>query len=189
MTLRPRARRCAFTLVETVIVVALSVSVLIAIILLIYNFNKISVYDKTSAQSSGSASALMREIESLASPADAVLQTHAFSGSTRISSSTALVLEIPSIDSSGNVVANTYDYAAFYSTGANAYRLLETNALSARSPGTKQLSSTIQSLTFSYNSASFATTSTVTVDIQTQARAKQEVLSDHLREQIRLRNY
>lgn len=179
----------AFTLVETVIVVALSAITLIVLGFLIYNFNKVSVYQQISAQSSSSASALMREIESLTLPADAVLQTHTFSSVTYASSPTALVLEIPSIDSFGNVVANTYDYAVFYATSTNAYRLLETNALSKRASGTKRLSSTISSLAFTYNDTSFASTSAVTVDVQTRAIVKQSVLSDRRREQIRLRNH
>ncbi len=181
-------KRAGFTLIETVIVIALGVIMLAAIILLIFNFNNISVYEATSAKSSGSASTLMRELESLTFPADAVLQTHTFSGATYTSSGTTLVLEIPSIDSSGNAISNTYDYAAFYSVGTNAYRLLEKNALSTRAPGTKLLSSTVSALTFSYDSADFTTTSVVTTDIQTQASVKQMVLSDHLHEQIRLRN-
>jgi uncharacterized membrane protein len=99
------------------------------------------------------------------------------------------VLELPSVDDSGNTIASTYDYAAFYATGTNAYRLLETSASSARTPGTKLLSSTVSSLSFAYNGYTFATTSAVTVDIQTRVSAKQNVISDHLHEQIQLRNY
>jgi hypothetical protein len=46
----------------------------------------------------------------------------------------------------------------------------------------------VNALTFSYDSADFTTTSVVTADIQTQASVKQMILSDHLHEQIRLRN-
>lgn len=179
----------AFTLIETVIVIALSITMMIALGLLIFTFNKISSYEQASSASSGSASAVMREIESLVVPAHAVLQTHTFSGSTRTSSSTALVLEVPSYDSSGNVIANTYDYAAFYVTGTNAYRLLEANASSKRVSGTKQLSSTVSALTFTYSSSDFTKVSTTTVDVRTQAQVKQDIFTDHRREQIRLRNY
>lgn len=179
----------AFTLVETIIVIALGVTMMIALGLLIFTFNTISSYEQASSGSSGSASAVVREIESLALPADAVLQTHAFSDSTRTSSSAVLVLEIPSVDSSGNIIASTYDYAAFYVTGTNAYRLLEASASSKRVSGTKQLSSTISALTFTYGSSDFTQVSTTTVDVQTQAKVKQDILTDHRREQIRLRNY
>ena len=190
MTLFPLPHKHGFTLIETVIVIALSISVMTALTLLIYNFNKISVYNETFAKSSGSASAIMREIGSLIIPANAILQTHTFSNGTYISTSTSLVLEIPSIDSAGNTIANTYDYAAFYLVGTTmAYRILQPDALSARASSTKQLSTTMSSLTFTYGDTDFTKVSTTTVDVQTQALVKQEVLSDHRREQFRLRNY
>lgn len=178
-----------FTLIEAIIIIVISVSMLISVGILIYNFNKTYNYNSALSQSSGSTSAIMREIESLVLPADAILQTHTFSGSTRTSSSTVLVLEIPSIDSSGNAISNTYDYAAFYTIGTNAYRLLEANASSKRSSGTKLLSSTVNTLTFSFNGADFTKISTTTVDVQTRATVKQDILSDHRSEQMRLRNY
>ena len=184
-----RATQNGFTLIETMIVVALSVSMMTALGYLIYNFNAMSVYEQLSAQSSGSASAVMKEIGTLALPADAVLQSHAFAGGTYSSATSSLVLEIPSIDSSGNVIANTYDYAAFSTTSTRVYRLLEANALSARTSGTKLLSSTASSLTFIYNNTDFTKVSSTTVEVWTRATVKQSVLVDHRREQIRLRNF
>jgi len=178
-----------FTFIETIIVVALSVCMMIALGSLLYSFNSISSFQQASLQSSGSASIILREIESLAFPANAILQTHAFSSASYTSSSTALVLEIPSIDSSGNTIANTHDYAVIYSVGTNVYRLLEANALSARSSGTKKLSSTINTLSFSYDNTDITQASIVTVDVQTQSQVKQNILSDHRNEQIKLRNY
>jgi prepilin-type N-terminal cleavage/methylation domain-containing protein len=187
MTINSRIR--GFTLIETIIVVALSVCMLAALSSLIYSFTTISNYQKASLQSSGSASIAMREIESLVFPADALLQTHIFSSVTYTSSATTLVLEIPSIDNSGNTIANTYDYAAFYVVGTNAYRLLEANALSKRSSGIKQLSTTASALSFTYDNADFTKASIVTIDLQTRAQVKQTILSDHRHEQITLRNY
>ncbi len=186
--LRQQVRR-GFTLIETVIVLAISVLMFMALTFLIYTFNNTSAYEQTLSQSSGSASAVVRDVESLTLPADAVLQTYAFSNATYTSSSTVLVLEIPSIDSSGNVIPNTYDYAAVYSVGTNAYRLLQSNALSSRVSGTKLLSSTVSALTFSYNSADFASVSTTTVDVQTRAQERQNLLTDHERETMSLRNH
>ncbi|MBU6388800.1 hypothetical protein KGQ72_02925 [Patescibacteria group bacterium] len=171
------------------VVVAISVGMMAALGFLIYNFNKTSSYEQTSVESSGSATAVMRDIESLVLPADAVLGAHTFANGTYTSTSTSLVLEIPSIDSSGNIIAGAHDYAAFYIVGTTSvYRLLQPNASSARASSTKQLSSTVSSLTFSYNNADFTKVSSTTVDIQTQARVKQDVLTDHQHEQIRLRN-
>jgi len=179
----------AFTLTETVVIVAISVGMILTLDLLIYNFNNSSNYEQSLAASSSSASGFMRELESLTVPADNVLQTHSFTSGTRTSSSTALVLEIPSVDSSGNTIANTFDYAAFYTTGTTVYRLLEANAASARVSGTKRLSTTLGTLSFTYNNADFTQVNTVTVDVQMQTSVKQTVLIDHRTETIRLRNF
>ena len=55
--------------------------------------------------------------------------------------------------------------------------------------GTKKLSSTINTLSFSYDNTDITQASIVTVDVQTQSQVKQNILSDHRNEQIKLRNY
>ena len=188
MKFSPRTIQNGFSLIEMVIVIAVGTAMLIVLGALIFNFNKTSIYQQTLVQSSGSANALLREIKSLALPANAVLETHTFSSATHTSTTTSLVLRIPSINGSGSVITNTYDYAAFYVAGTKAYRLLEANALSNRTSGTKLLSSTISTLTFTYNNVSFPAVNTITVDIRTQASTTQEMLTDRRIEQIRLRN-
>ena len=182
-------RPSAFTLIETVIVVAVSLSMMLALSLLLYTFNKSSTHGKLSAQSYDSASAVLREVEAFVLPASAVLETHSFASATHTSTTTSLVLQVPSIDSSGNVITNTYDYVAFYTAGTNVYRLLEKNALSARVAGTQLLSQTLGALSFSYDSATFSEIRVVTIDIETGATVKEEVFTTRLREQIRLRNH
>lgn len=177
-----------FTLLETIFVAALSAVMMGAVSMLIYNFNTTASYQKAVIQSSGSAGALLRDIGSLIVPANAILQTHTFSSATYASSPTTLVLEIPSIDNLGNVIANTYDYAVVYTTGTDAYRTLEANALSSRTSGTKKLSSTILALTFSYDSADVTLARSVTADVQVQAALKTGLISAHQREQFSLRN-
>lgn len=182
-------KRTGFTLIETVIVIAFSAIMALALSLLTYNFTNTLLYDQTSSKSSDSASALMREIESLVLPANAILQSHMFSDIVYTSTSTVLVLEIPSIDSSGTVIASAFDYAVFYASSTEAYRILATHASSKRVSGTKKLSSTLHSLTFTFGNTDFTQVSTTTIDIQTQAYAKQNVLSDHRNESLRLRNH
>lgn len=178
----------AFTLLETVIIIAISSIVLLAIGLLIFMFTKGSSYEQAALQSSNAASAVIREAQALITPAHAVVASRVFSGTTYTTSATVLILEIPSYDSSGNSIANTYDYAVFYTSGTNLYRILEANAASRRVSGTKKLSSTLQSLTFTYNNGDYSQATAVTIDIQTQAQVKQDVASDHRHEQITLRN-
>ncbi len=181
--------RRAFSLIETMIVVAIGTSMFIILGFLLTRFNGSIAYEQASSQSSGSASVFMKEVESLAFPADAILQSHTFASGTYASATTTLVLEIPAIDSSGNVIANTYDYAAFYATSTDAYRLLEADALSARTSGTKLLSSPVSSLSFTYGNSDFTKVGSTPVDIHTRAVVKQNVLVDHRHDIIRLRIY
>ncbi|MCX6786415.1 MAG: hypothetical protein NTU85_01170 [Candidatus Kaiserbacteria bacterium] len=178
-----------FTLVETLIVIALSVGMLIVLCMLIRSFNTSYSYEQGAAISAESARSVMRETESLTLVADHVLQSHTFSTTTYTSSSTVLVLEIPSIDSSGAIISSTYDYAVFYSNGTHAYRILAANAASKRVSGTKQLSDTISSLTFSYNNTNFTLVNTITVDVQTLMQLRGQSSIDHRSEQLYLRNF
>jgi prepilin-type N-terminal cleavage/methylation domain-containing protein len=180
--------RQGFTLVEMVVVIGISSVLMVALAFMIFNFGTTYTYEQRAAQSARSASIVLRELESLVTPADQVLATHVFAAGTYSSGSNVLVVEIPSIDSNGSTVSNTYDYAAFYVSGANAYRLLEPDVLSSRQGGTKLLSATISSLGFTYDNADFTLVTTVTADVQTQVQVKQATASDRQQETIRLRN-
>jgi len=182
-------RQRGFTLIETVIVIALSASMFGVLSLLVRSFYVSYSYEQSAAISAESARSVIKEVESLTLVADKVLSSHVFSSATYDSSSNSLVLEIPSIDSSGAIVSGSYDYAAFYLQDTNAYRILEANAASSRASGTKKLSDTISSLTFSYNNADFALADAVTVDVQTLVQSRGQGSADHRSEQLYLRNF
>ena len=178
-----------FTLIETVIVTALSAIMLVALSILIYSFNTSYLYEQASSLSAKSARSVIREVESLTIPAYRVLQSYTFSGTAYSSSSTVLVLKIPSIDSFGSIIPNTYDYAVFYTSGTNAFRILEAGTGSSRVSGTLLLSETISALSFSYNAGDFTLVSAVTVDVQTSAQSHGHISNDRRREQLYLRNF
>ena len=178
-----------FTIIETLIVIALSASMMGALSLLIYSFNSSYSYGQLSSISAMSIRSVMNEVELLTLSASNVLQSHTFQSTTYTSSSNVLVLEIPSIDSYGNIISNTYDYAVFYVDGTYAYRILEANTTSKRITGTKQLSDTISSLVFSYNNSDFTLVDTVTVDVQTTVHYKEQTSVDNRHEQMYLRNF
>lgn len=179
----------AFTLVETVIVVSLLALMMVAIGLVIFMLNKTSSYNSAESQSSGSASAVLRDMESLIVQADAVVQTHTFSGTSYVSSATTTIVEIPSIDTSGAIIANSYDYAVFYLATTSVYRILAPAALSSRSSEMEVLSTTVSTFSLTYNDPDFTKVFKVTVDLQTSSRVKQYTLTDHRREQLILRNF
>lgn len=177
-----------FTLIETFIVIAISVVALAALSNLFIIFNNTYGYQQAFVASAGSASSAMNAIEAATLPADQVITSHNFSGTTYSSGATTLVLELPSVNSSGNIVAGVRDYIAFYTSSTNLYRLTQAGAGSQRASELKLLSTTLSSLLFTYDNADFTKVTNVATDIVTQAQFKQQAVQSHLNEQVYLRN-
>lgn len=177
-----------FTLIETVIMIAISVIAFTALANLFFIFNTLYGYEKAFTASAGSASAVMNAIEAAVLPSDAVLASHSFSGTTYASDSDTLVLSLPSIDAEGDLVEGVRDYVAFYASSTELYRRVEADAASTRPSGTTLLSTSLDSLSFTYDSAVFAEVTNVIVDIRTRGTFKNETVESTLREQLYLRN-
>ncbi len=177
-----------FTLLESVIVIGISALALIALSNLFFIFNSIYGYQQVFMATSGSASKTLNALEAAVFPAEHVLASRSFSGTTYTSSTTVLVLELPSIDSSGNIISGVKDYVAFYTDSAKFYRLVEAGSGSTRVSGLTLLSTTLNALSFTYDNADFAQVANVTAELRMQAQFKQEVVQSHLREQLHLRN-
>lgn len=178
-----------YTLIETIIVISISTLMLMALAHLFFIFNSLYGYQQGFIATAGSNGAAMNALEAAILPADHVLTSHSFSGATYTSGITTLVLELPAVDASGAIITSAEDYVAFYTSSSTLYRLTEAAAGSVRVSGLKQLSSTIYSLSFTYNTATIADASILTADIQTQASIKQQIVQSHLTRQWRLRNF
>lgn len=178
----------AFTLIETIVVVAISAAAFIAMANLFFIFNSIYGYQQAFMAAAGSSGASMNAFELSVLPAEQVLASHNFSGTTHSSGASTLVLELPSINGSGDILSGAKDYVAFYASSTKLYRLTEANAGSARVSSLTQLSSTLLSLGLTYDDIDFTKVTNVIVDIQTQATFKQRVVQSRLREQLYLRN-
>jgi len=162
---------------------------LIALTFLFISFRQEAAYQKALTQTSGSASAIMRALGTLVTPADAVLATHTFASGVHTSSATTLVLELPAVDASGATIQNAYDYAAVYAVGEQVYCLIEASGGSARISGTTELSATTHTLTFTYDASDFANVTAVTASVITDSIVGGTTLSDRRQEYFRLRNH
>lgn len=177
-----------FTLVETFIVIGISVMALVGLVNLFLTFNSTYGYQQAFTATAGSAGNSMNSLETYISQADQVLASHTFIGTVYSSSATTLVLELPAIDSSGNIIAGINDYVVFYPSSTNFYRLVQAGAGSVRHSGLTLLSTTLNSVSFTYDNSDFTQVTNVTADIVTHAQFKQQVAQSHLREQLYLRN-
>jgi len=177
-----------FTLLETFIVIAISVVALAALSNLFIIFNNTYGYQQAFMAGAGSASNAMNAIEAAILPADQVVASHSFSGTAYSSGATTLVLGLPSVDSSGNIIAGVSDYIVFYTSSTNLYRLTAAGAGSTRTSGLKKLSTTLFSISFTYDNVDFTKVTNVATDIVTRAQFKQQTVQSHLNEQVYLRN-
>jgi len=177
-------RGTGFTLIETVMIVALAVLLLLATVQLYLVYNRsLSAQKSTISVMLGSGN-LVDAVYTAALQADHVVASHTFSGLLLTTGTSIVVFELPTVDSSGAILA-TFDYVGFYASGTSAYRAVDAAVGSARASGTKQLTSVLQALTFTYDNATPSLVSNVTMDATTtQAGAT----SNHIRKQTYLRN-
>jgi len=174
-----------FTLIETVVIVALAVLLLLATVQLYLVYNRsLSAQKSTISVMLGSGN-LADAVHTAALQADHVVASHTFSDLLLTTGTSTVVFELPTVDSSGSILDATFDYVGFYVSSTSAYRAVDAAVGSARASGTKQLTNVLQALTFTYNNATPSLVSNVTMDATTtQAGAT----SNHIRKQTYLRN-
>jgi Tfp pilus assembly protein FimT len=177
-----------FTLVETIIVVALFTVMLFALFDFFINYNATYLHEEAVVKTASSAGALVNEVARMAAGAGQVLPSRTIDGVTYASGTSTLVLELPAVSASGAVVVGAYDYVAFYAEGASAYRVIEADGASTRTSGRKRLSDTLSSLLFTYDSPSFPDVTKVTIDVVTAVSIKASIVDQHLTQQVTLRN-
>jgi hypothetical protein len=177
-----------FTLVETLIVIGISVIAFIALVNLFLLFNSVYGYQNAFIAGAGSAGNAMTAFETAIPQASHALASHDFSGTVYASDADTLVLELPAIDGSGNILPGMSDHIVFYASGTVLYRLTLAGAGSVRVPGTKVLSTTLFSLSFIYDDADFTKVTNVTAEIETRSAYKEQTVASTLREQLYLRN-
>ena len=179
----------AFTLVETLVTVAVSLFLVVALATVFGSFQSLFGYERVFRTNTDAAGTVMRAAEEAILPAYRVVASRAFASGTYSSDASSLVLQVPSVDASGTVIASTYDYVALYRSGSTAYRLVEIGAGSARRPGSVRLGEDIASLAFSYNNADVAAATIVTVAVVASTTVRGEEVAVRLAERVRLRNF
>jgi hypothetical protein len=188
MPAQKRNLGAGFTLIETVVLIGISAIALTAIVNLFIIFNSLYSYQHAFIKTAGSSGATLNALQAAVLPADAVLVLHTFSGMTLQSGTTTLVLELPTVNSAGAFVAGARDYVAFYASSTDLYRVVEANAQSVRVSGATLLSSTLDTLAFTYDSSDFAQVTRVTAAITTSGHFKEQSVSSELTESWYLRN-
>ncbi len=103
--------------------------------------------------------------------------------------SQVLILQIQSIDSSKRLIASTYDYVVFYLSSGKLYHQIFPDASSSRVAQTKRLARNVNSLTFTYNNASYSSVTQVTTSLTLQENAGAQTRSITVSSTSTLRDY
>ena len=177
-----------FTLIETIVAIAIMTIVLAALLVLITNFYKVFNAQQSTARVSGSATIAGNELQAKITQATQIVSSSTISGTLYTTDSDTLVLELPSINGSGAVIAGTYDYAVFYVSSGALYERVQPNGASSRPTIYKQLSNSISSASFTYNNGDVTQANKVDIDILMQLNAGRTTSTHRLKQTLYLRN-
>lgn len=178
----------AFTLTETVITIAMTAVIMIALANLYINFNSLYVHQQTFVATTNAARSGISALYAAVLPADQVIASHSFSGTTVTTGASALVLAVPSVNAAGDIISGAHDYIGFYRTGTDLYQNTEANASSARQTGIKKAAALVDSAVFSYDTVDATQASRVSLDITTRLVTKTGPVETSLVGQFYLRN-
>ena len=178
----------AFTLIETLITIALFAVLMLAVTQLYAVYGRIISSQGSTLTVALGASGIIDAVHVAGLQADHVVATHAFPGISLDSGTTTVVFELPAIDASGAVLPNAYDYIGIYASGTDAYRVTDAASGSARASGTKRLTDVLEALLFTYDNISFPSVASLTVSATTSAATHGTTAQTHLQQHIYLRN-
>ena len=177
-----------FTLIETVITIAIFVFIMAAIATLYFFYMRAFGFEQATINTGVGVSMLMDAERTAALQADAIVSSHAFSGTTYYSSATTTVFELPSIQSTGAAITGSHDYIVIYVSGTSASRVSDIAAGSARVSPKVLLTNTMSAINITYNNATISLATSTTVDATTSASYRGITTSTHLNEVFYLRN-
>lgn len=177
-----------FTLIETILTIAMTVLIMLSITNLYLNFTKLYAYQQTQVATGSAASSAVQAIHAAVLPANQVVTSHSFSGTVQTTGSSALVLEVPSMNASGDIVLNTHDYIAFYLIGTDLYRRVDAGAGSVRISGTKKVAARVTSIGFTYDHADVTQATRVSVTVTVSENTKSGMVQTSLEGTSYLRN-
>lgn len=184
----PTGRQAGFTLIETLVTAAIVVILSWVLIGMYLNYTAFHARQGASLEMVLTAGQLANRLHMNAAQASTIADTHTFAGTAYTSSADTLVLQLPAVNASGDILPATYDYVAYYATGTIAYELIDANAGSIRLSGSKTLSTTVESLSFTYQ-ASPSSSGWVEMDLQTEtASSSAATTTTHITERSYLRN-
>jgi prepilin-type N-terminal cleavage/methylation domain-containing protein len=189
ITLTTLMKQNGFTLIETLVVIAVFAVVVLVLLNLFDRHGALYTYEQAQLAVSGGSRITMTEVNTYASQAYRIMASADVGGTTYTSGTTTLVLQIPTVNSSGNIVADTWDYAVFTLTGASLTEIIQPDGQSARPAVSRLLSDIVSGLSFTYDNPDLAMARKVNVSLTTAQQVRNQIVRVQLDQDIYLKNY
>lgn len=177
-----------FTLIELVIVIAVSSVLLLGMLNLFDWHQKIYLQETANIGTTTAVRGSLLKMSKNIAQATTVMASHTFGSTTYTSGASELVLQLPSVNSSGNAIATTYDYVAYYLSGGALYEKIEANAASTRLATTKLIAENAQTFTLTYDTATPAAASYISIILEDVIATRTNNATTRLTDTIFLRN-
>lgn len=180
-----------FTLVETLVVIAIFSIVSVAITGIFRGHSDLyRLFDAEARAGTASRMIADRMLYSIRE-ADMVLASHDFAGIIHASGADELVLRIKTVDAAGNFIPGSFDYLAYYRDSAapeKLFEIIDASSGSRRNSGTRQLADVTREVSLTYNTSDFAAVKTVDVKVVAAANFRQTAATSTVRIIGKLRN-
>jgi type II secretory pathway component PulJ len=177
-----------FTIIEVVIVIGLSTILLIGLMQLYEWHQRSFLFEEAKVLTTTDVRKTMQSMSEYIAQASSIQASRAFGTTTYTTGSQVIVLQVPSINASDTVIANTYDYIAFHLTNGEVYQIIEPASGSTRQVVNRRLADNVQTFTLTYDNATPASASAVTIDIVATISTRAGEASTSLSDTIFLRN-
>ncbi len=172
-----------FTLIETLVVIAIFAALSIVIAEMYVWQNRVYKVQFSQLIVMNDARSALDDIDNYVRSANLVLSTY----STYVTDVDTLILQVQSFNTSNQLIPGVYDTVVYYKTGNALFRQVFPDAASNRPAQTKQLAANASNLVFTYNNVDFSqvtdisTTITVLDTNQVQNQTLSVSSKSHLR--------
>lgn len=180
--------QAGFTVIELVVVLAVSVAILAGLLVLYNNYYRIYYAQEATARVVSASALTGSELQMAAKQAEAVVESRTVNGTTYQSDSDTVVFQLPAVTGSGSVIPNEHDYIVFNTDGTKLYKVTDAYGSSQRDDGTKLLSDVVGAVNFSYNNGNFTMVDKVDVSIDMELTVRGAANSQKLQQTLFLFN-
>jgi hypothetical protein len=188
MTNLEQHKEQGLTLIEVVISIGIGIVLMITLLNLFDWHQKIYTQQVATVRATGAARTILYNMSQDVAQANSVEASHVFGSTTYTSGTNTVVLKLPAVNSSGSVISAVYDYVAYYLSNGKVYQVNDPGTGSIRLRNAKLMGENVQTFALTYNTATPATASIVSIDLQTYIATRLSHVTVHVADTIYLRN-